>query len=725
MIESDESIKQDTNYGEINYSEDFLSLSNSINSIEMKESILLSSSSFIILKKLLSNIVDPHIHYLCPKCKNFPFIFIINENRINYNCECEERNNINLNIRTLFEKTEKYLIYDESNEIEGKTFGANSKNEDIFKCHMHKSEKIHKYKYYCKNCKINLCKDCFQIHLQKRHKLIIFDFNHLKTVQKISEIKTIINTKYNNIDKIEEKFENNNYIESYKLIEKTKEKMIKKQIINIDYFLKLIYIIFYDFYKFPNFSHFININFIYNFLIEQIKNCICKIIKNEKFCGIGFLCKIPLKKSEKELPLLITSSNIIGTKDIENKAKIQLKLVKGEELFLLNINEKSLYINEIEDITFIDIKKEGDLTKLYYLDIENNEDTINSYKGNTYQKIFLLHYLEDEVKFILINNDNNIDFASNEKNSFGEAIISLNYKIIGISNYKKYIKNNNNIILKPLIDEFKNLIKNNDDTQNKNQFIIKDNNKSNKKNTPIDIFSYNINNENIAINDNKNIEENNQNNTNTNNHIKENVDKYDNDLNKSNIINDKDKIHITKFNENNDISEFSNNLNNNFNIINESKNNMNINTSSITSSNTSSQTNINTDNIMNSIKKEINSNNNLSKTNSNININNQINNEYNFIRNDFSNNHVNDNFDNNNYEINDNYEIENYNFKSINDIMINKKNNNLSDSLIKIFLKKFKNFINSNKPNTNNFYNSFNNNLKDLSNNDIFNIINH
>ena len=57
--------------------------------------------------------------------------------------------------------------------------------------------------------------------------------------------------------------------------------------------------------------------------------------------------------------------------------------------------------------------------------------------------------------------------------------------------------------------------------------------------------------------------------------------------------------------------------------------------------------------------------------------------------------------------------------------MINNKNNNLSDSLVKIFFKKFKNFINSNKPNTKNFYNSFNNNLKDLSNNDIFNIINH
>ena len=140
MIESEESIKQDTYYGEIDYSENYFSLSNSQNTIEMKESFLLSSSSFIMLTNFISNIDDPHIHYLCPKCKNFPLIYFINENTINYSCECEGKKNLKLTIKTLFENSEKYLIYEKNKEIEGEAFGPNSTNQHIFKCHKHKNE---------------------------------------------------------------------------------------------------------------------------------------------------------------------------------------------------------------------------------------------------------------------------------------------------------------------------------------------------------------------------------------------------------------------------------------------------------------------------------------------------------------------------------------------------------------------------------------------------------
>ena len=46
-------------------------------------------------------------------------------------------------------------------------------------------------------------------------------------------------------------------------------------------------------------------------IIFQIKNCVCRIIKEEGEKGTGFFCKIKANKRRNILPVLVTNNHIL------------------------------------------------------------------------------------------------------------------------------------------------------------------------------------------------------------------------------------------------------------------------------------------------------------------------------------------------------------------------------------------------------------------------------
>ena len=52
-------------------------------------------------------------------------------------------------------------------------------------------------------------------------------------------------------------------------------------------------------------------------ILFQMKNCICKIYKNEHKIGAGFFCRIPFK--DNFLSILVTNSTILNEDDFKGE----------------------------------------------------------------------------------------------------------------------------------------------------------------------------------------------------------------------------------------------------------------------------------------------------------------------------------------------------------------------------------------------------------------------
>jgi hypothetical protein len=127
-------------------------------------------------------------------------------------------------------------------------------------------------------------------------------------------------------------------------------------------------------------------------IIEQMKNCICKIIIKELFekKGTGFFCNIPFKNQN--FQVLITSNNLINENYIKNNKQIFLTLNDNKEYKEININleqNRKIYINDFYDIIIIEIKKEDNISN--FLDLD--EDYLNP-KIFDKNSIYTLQYIE-------------------------------------------------------------------------------------------------------------------------------------------------------------------------------------------------------------------------------------------------------------------------------------------------------------------------------------------
>ena len=91
-------------------------------------------------------------------------------------------------------------------------------------------------------------------------------------------------------------------------------------------------------------------------ILFQMKNCICKIIKDDGNKGTGFFCKIKFK--EELLPVLITNNHILNINNLINNNIITFTFNDNKEVRKIKINkERKIYTNKKIDITFIEIKE--------------------------------------------------------------------------------------------------------------------------------------------------------------------------------------------------------------------------------------------------------------------------------------------------------------------------------------------------------------------------------
>ena len=199
-----------------------------------------------------------------------------------------------------------------------------------------------------------------------------------------------------------------------------------------------------------------------NKIMEQMKNCICRI-KFEEMLGTGFFCFIPY--NNKKLPVMISNNHIIDEKILKNE-NISVE-IDGEKKNIY-LNDRKIYASHKYYITIIEINPEKDC--IYnFLELDEN--------------IFIEKDLDIKYKDLnayilqICKNDNSVSYGSirdineNEGNlrhscstiegSGGAPILNLrNLKIVGIHKGSSMNYNYNiGTFLKYPINEFINKYK--------------------------------------------------------------------------------------------------------------------------------------------------------------------------------------------------------------------------------------------------------------------------
>ena len=184
----------------------------------------------------------------------------------------------------------------------------------------------------------------------------------------------------------------------------------------------------------------------------QKEKSICKIIKNGRPKGTGFLCYITGEYKKRKT--LITAYHILGEEDLKIGNEIKLT-------FSDNINQykiikidgpRRIYANKKEDISIIEILDNDKFDNNNFLEIDeniynNNIDFYNKYK---FKSIYILHYPDGICScfsnniIVDIDNDNVIyHFCSTKGGSSGAPILNIdNLKVIGVHQGYGYFDKN-------------------------------------------------------------------------------------------------------------------------------------------------------------------------------------------------------------------------------------------------------------------------------------------
>ena len=239
-------------------------------------------------------------------------------------------------------------------------------------------------------------------------------------------------------------------------------------------------------------------------IIEQMKQCICKIIG--KKTGTGFFTKIPY--DSQLLPVLITNYHVLNKNDINEDNSISISLNNDQEYKKIKLDDSRIIFNDEElDVTIIEIKENIDnINSNNYLEIDENINIGNEHLKNIYtsanlKSIYILNYPKGEnivVSYGIISDlhDNIIQHKCNtEPGSSGSPIISLDsLKVIGIhcGSNKRY-NCNEGLLINSAIKKFKREKVSDDSNNNKineeNNFKIIVDKKSEKNNYIFKIIS--------------------------------------------------------------------------------------------------------------------------------------------------------------------------------------------------------------------------------------------
>ena len=171
-------------------------------------------------------------------------------------------------------------------------------------------------------------------------------------------------------------------------------------------------------------------------ILEQMKNCVCKIFLKKGVTGTGFICKISVEDSA--YYVLITNYHIINDKYLENNKQIVYKINNNEENNILNIKNRKIYLNEKYDIAIIELNEQ--INRKYYLELDDNlfkENIEICYEGIT---VYDIQYPKEDnisVSFGTIREIQDsveiIHLCCTDSGSSGSPILNLKTnKIIGI-----------------------------------------------------------------------------------------------------------------------------------------------------------------------------------------------------------------------------------------------------------------------------------------------------
>ena len=184
-------------------------------------------------------------------------------------------------------------------------------------------------------------------------------------------------------------------------------------------------------------------------IIEQSEKCVCKIKFGDQQ-GTGFPTKIPIPKTDKEIPVLILC-NHTHSGQMKDDTKFKLSIESESEPIEIKLKGRKFYTNENYDVTIIELKEKDnikyflELDDLVIKDIKNNENNNSKYLDET---IYIIQYPQGDlsISFGIIHKeceDKKYDFQHlcfTNYGSSGSPILKRNNKVIGIhkKGNKKY-----------------------------------------------------------------------------------------------------------------------------------------------------------------------------------------------------------------------------------------------------------------------------------------------
>ena len=210
-----------------------------------------------------------------------------------------------------------------------------------------------------------------------------------------------------------------------------------------------------------------------NNIEKQMVKGVCKI-KKERKKGTGFFVKL-IDERNKKIGALITNSHILGNNDIGKDNDIITYYLNNKENHIKNMKGRRRYINEILDITIVEIKEKDEIEDEHYLELDDIKSNPN-YKIENQQKVFEDRYKGNAVYAIgypegndIIVSFGNIDgiHADNPvlthtcdttEGSSGSAIFSNeNFRVFAIhTGYFLHTQKNRCVIIFPAINAFLN-----------------------------------------------------------------------------------------------------------------------------------------------------------------------------------------------------------------------------------------------------------------------------
>ena len=194
-------------------------------------------------------------------------------------------------------------------------------------------------------------------------------------------------------------------------------------------------------------------------ILDQMKNCICKINISGKENGTGFFTTFSY--NNQNYLVLITNYHIINEEYMDSNNSVKISFNDEQENKNISLNDgRIIYFNKQYDVTIIEIKEKDNIHN--YLEIENNLFSKNSQMYYERKSIYILQYKDVALVShgILkeINNHDIIHYCPTESGSSGAPIVNLeNNKVIGVHKQSSNNQNKGTFLLMILLT--KNLIK--------------------------------------------------------------------------------------------------------------------------------------------------------------------------------------------------------------------------------------------------------------------------